>query len=75
MKTVILKIAQYLVGNDSHKNDDPVRDDYCICGAPKLPTNRRHHEASLDHKNSSQRNYSPFDLPAADTLGQRNAGC
>jgi hypothetical protein len=54
MKKLFLRIAQLLVGRDSRVNDDPLLDNYWICGARKLPTRQRDREASLNRNNSSQ---------------------
>jgi hypothetical protein len=54
MKKLFLRIAQVLVRHDARRNNDPPLDDYCICGAPKLPIKQRNPEASLNRNNGSQ---------------------
>ena len=57
MKKTFLKIAQFLVRHDASRTSDPMRDDYCICGAPRSATARRNPETLLKQKSSSQKTY------------------
>ena len=56
MKKLFLRIAQVLVRHDALEKYDPPLDNYCICGAPKLPIKQRDREASLNRNNGPQDN-------------------